>query len=62
MCGFAETEGGLCLDGKAGPGPENTCVGVGLPIQMWHPPDCPTWTIMQINIVVGSRLVKGQDA
>ncbi|MFK0112562.1 hypothetical protein [Streptomyces sp. NPDC091217] len=62
MDGFAKTEGELCPDCQAGPGPENTCVGVGLPIQMWHTPDCPTWTIMQINIEAGARRIKEQEA
>jgi hypothetical protein len=62
MEGFAKTEGELCPDCKAGPSPENACVGVGLPIQMWHTPDCPQWTIMQIGFEDGSRRVKEQDA
>ena len=45
-----------------GPSPKNACVGVGLPIQMWHTPDCPQWTIMQIDFEEGSRRVKEQDA
>lgn len=62
MEGFAETEGELCPDCKAGPSRENACVGVGLPIQMWHTPDCPQWTIMQIDWEAGSRRIKEQDA
>ncbi|MGW6360312.1 hypothetical protein ACWFR5_35395 [Streptomyces sp. NPDC055092] len=61
MEGFAETEGELCSDCKAGPSRENACVGVGLPIQMWHTPDCPQWTIMQIDWEAGSRRIKEQD-
>ncbi|MEU2179820.1 MULTISPECIES: hypothetical protein [Streptomyces] len=62
MKGFAETEGELCPDCKAGPSPENACVGVGMPIQMWHTPDCPQWTIMQINFEAGSRRIEEQEA
>ncbi|MFJ8508502.1 hypothetical protein [Streptomyces avermitilis] len=61
MEGFAETEGDVCPDCKAGPSPENACVGVGMPIQMWHTPDCPQWTIMQIGWEAGSRRIKEQD-
>ncbi|MGW1505563.1 hypothetical protein ACWCQW_45075 [Streptomyces mirabilis] len=32
-----------------------------LPIQMWHTPDCPQWTIMQINFEAGSQRIKEQD-
>lgn len=60
--GLRKTEGELCPDCQAGPSPENACVGVGLPIQMWHTPDCPQWTIMQIGFEAGSRRVKEQDA
>lgn len=60
--GFAETEGELCPDCKAGPSRGNVCVGMGLPIQMWHTPDCPQWTIMQINWEAGSQHIKEQDA
>ncbi|MFF7369778.1 hypothetical protein [Streptomyces tricolor] len=62
MDGFAKTEGELCPDCKAGPSPENACVGVGLPIEMWHIPDCPQWTIMQIDWEAGARRLKEQDA
>lgn len=62
MKGFAEAEGEVCPDCKAGPSPENTCLGVGLPEQMWHTPDCPQWTIMQINWEAGSRLIEEQGA
>ncbi|WP_327669459.1 MULTISPECIES: hypothetical protein [unclassified Streptomyces] len=62
MEGFAETEGDLCPDCKAGPSRENACVGRGLPIEMWHTPDCPQWTIMQIGWEAGTRRVKEQDA
>ncbi|MBB5940314.1 hypothetical protein [Streptomyces zagrosensis] len=62
MKGFAETEGELCADCQAGPGARNACVGVGQPIQMWHSPDCPQWTVMQINAEASSRRVKEQDA
>ncbi|TWD11699.1 hypothetical protein FB570_1246 [Streptomyces sp. T12] len=62
MEGFVQAEGGLCPDCKAGPSPDNACVGVGLPIQMWHTPDCPQWTIMQIDFDAGSRRIKEQDA
>jgi hypothetical protein len=61
MEGFAKTEGELCPDCKAGPSPENACVERGLPIQMWHTPDCPQWTIMQIDWEASSRRVKEQD-
>ncbi|MER5886941.1 hypothetical protein ABT160_24220 [Streptomyces sp. NPDC001941] len=61
MEGFAKTEGELCPDCQAGPGPENACVGVGLPIQMWHTPDCPQWTIMQIDFEAGSRRIKEEE-
>jgi hypothetical protein len=61
MKGWAETEGEVCPDCKAGPSPENACVGVGMPIQMWHSPDCPQYTIMQINWREGARRVKEQD-
>ncbi|MFJ8509641.1 hypothetical protein [Streptomyces avermitilis] len=61
MEGFAETEGDVCPACKAGPSPENACVGVGMPIQMWHTPDCPQWTIMQIGWEAGSRRIKEQD-
>lgn len=33
MKGFAETEGEVCPDCKAGPGRENACLGVGTPYQ-----------------------------
>lgn len=62
MKGFAETEGEVCPDCKAGPSPENACVGVGMPIQMWHTPDCPQYVIMQINWESGSRRIEEQDA
>lgn len=62
MDGFAETEGEVCPDCKAGPSPENTCVGVGLPEQMWHTPDCPQYAIMRINWEAGSRRIAEQDA
>ncbi|MER6478410.1 hypothetical protein [Streptomyces filamentosus] len=44
------------------PGPENACAGLGMPIQMWHTPDCPQWTIMQINFEAGSRRIEEQHA
>lgn len=62
MKGFAETEGEVCPDCKAGPGPENACVGARMPIQMWHTKDCPQYVIMQINWESGSRRIKEQDA
>lgn len=62
MEGFARTEGELCPDCEAGPGPRNACVGVGLPIQMWHTPDCPQWTVMQINLEAGSRRIEEEGA
>jgi hypothetical protein len=62
MKGFAETEGEVCPDCKAGPGRENVCLGVGTPYQMWHTPDCPRWTITQIEWEAGSRRIKEQDA
>ncbi|MFB6772670.1 hypothetical protein [Streptomyces sp. NPDC056337] len=62
MKGFAETEGEVCPDCKAGPGRENACLGVRTPYQMWHTPDCPQWTIMQIDWEAGSRRIKEQDA
>ncbi|MFE9181684.1 hypothetical protein ACFYN5_36360 [Streptomyces sp. NPDC007126] len=62
MKGFAESEGEVCPDCKAGPGRENACLGVGTPYQMWHTPDCPQWTIMQIEWEAGSRRIKEQDA
>ncbi|GGU67779.1 hypothetical protein [Streptomyces daghestanicus] len=62
MKGFAETPGELCPDCEAGPGRENACVGAGTPYEMWHTPDCPQWTIMQIGWEAGSRQSKEQDA
>lgn len=32
-----------------------------MPIQMWHTPDCPQWTVMQINSEAGSRRIKERD-
>ncbi|MFE2513336.1 hypothetical protein ACFXC9_33690 [Streptomyces naganishii] len=61
MKGFAETEGELCPDCKAGPDPKNACVAVGMPEQMWHTPDCPQYVIMQINWKEGSRRIEEQD-
>ncbi|MGW3272255.1 hypothetical protein ACWDFH_12385 [Streptomyces kronopolitis] len=61
MKGFAETEGEVCPDCQAGPSPENACLGVGMPIQMWHTLDCPQYVIMQINWESGSRRMKEQD-
>lgn len=62
MKGFAETEGEVCPDCKAGPGRKNACLGVGTPYQMWHTPDCPQWTIMQIEWEAGSRRIEEQEA
>ncbi|MGA5566635.1 hypothetical protein ACPCUV_36460 [Streptomyces platensis] len=56
------TERNLCPDCLAGPGPANTCIGVGLPMEVWHTPDCPQFTIMQINWEAGARRIKEQDA
>ncbi|MER6093392.1 hypothetical protein [Streptomyces bluensis] len=49
-----KTERNVCPDCQAGPDPANACVGVGLPMETWHTPDCPTWTIMQINFEAGT--------
>ncbi|WP_406251943.1 hypothetical protein [Streptomyces cyaneofuscatus] len=62
MEGFAQAEGDVCPDCEAGPGPDNACVGVGLPIQMWHTPNCPQWTLMQITWEADSRRSKNQNA
>ncbi|MEU0603306.1 hypothetical protein ABZ484_34530 [Streptomyces sp. NPDC006393] len=57
-----KTERNVCPDCQAGPDPANACVGVGLPMEIWHAPDCPQFTIMQINWEAGTRRVKEQDA
>ncbi|MDX3131396.1 hypothetical protein PV367_16795 [Streptomyces europaeiscabiei] len=62
MKGWAETEGEVCADCKAGPSPENARVGGGTPYEMWHTPDCPTYVIMRINWEAGSRRVEEQEA
>ncbi|MFL0021400.1 hypothetical protein ACJBCE_00465 [Streptomyces sp. NBUL23] len=63
MQGFAETEGDVCPDCKApGPGRDNVCLAVGTPYQMWHTPDCPQWTIMQIDWEAGSQRMEEQGA
>jgi hypothetical protein len=59
--GFAAFEGEMCPDCTAGPSRENACVAVGLPEQMWHRPDCPQYTIMQINWKEGARRIHEQD-
>ncbi len=57
-----ETERNLRPNCLAGPDLANTRIGVGLPIEIWHTPDCPQFTIMQINWEAGSRRIKEQDA
>ncbi|MGJ5763220.1 hypothetical protein [Streptomyces galbus] len=34
---------------------------MGLPIQMWHSPNCPQWTIMQIGWEASSQRIREQD-
>lgn len=51
-------EGDVCSDCKAVPGPDNACVGVRTPYQMWHTPDCPQWTVMQISWEAGARRIE----
>ncbi|MER6237655.1 hypothetical protein ABT185_16560 [Streptomyces clavifer] len=62
MEGWAKEKGEVCPDCQAGPRPENACVGVRTPYEMWHTPDCPQWTVMQIGWEAGSRRIKEQDA
>lgn len=56
-----KTERDVCPDCQAWPDRANVCFGVGLPIETWHTPDCPQWTIMQINLEAGSQRVREQD-
>ncbi|MGV9350996.1 hypothetical protein ACWDSD_40985 [Streptomyces spiralis] len=52
----------VCPDCLAGLDPVNACVGPGLPMEIWHTPDCPQFTIMQINWEAGPCSIKEQDA
>ncbi|MFJ1561551.1 hypothetical protein [Streptomyces mirabilis] len=57
-----QAERNVCPDCEAGPDPANACVGVGLPMETWHAPDCPQYVIMQINWEAGSRRIMDRDA
>lgn len=58
----SKAEPNVCPDCQAGPDPANARLVVGSPIETWHTPACPQWTMMQVNLEAEARRVKEQDA